>query len=224
MPMMNQKPNFKKAYLCANEILVASSVLQTFPFSPTALVNEQSNIVCRTYGKAAKYGIDMKAFGSESATIFRYHDKCIIFYDEHKPKTHVTFSLLHEFGHERLEHDFARKDAESYHNYEVESNFFAAQLLMPEQLIRAMQSRGKNITCLFLQYAFGVSGQAATKRLETLAKTNAEWHSRSEQEFDDVILNRYADFLNKVCPTNLRDYYDFEDEYERQQVRNSWYG
>ena len=34
-------------------------------------------------------------------------------------------------------------------------------------------------------------------------------------------LYRYADFLNRICPT--RNYYDFEDEYARQQERNGWY-
>ena len=92
---------------------------------------------------------------------------------------------------------------------------------MPEQIIRELQKRGKIITCSFLQSTFGVSAQAADKRIETLAKTNSEWRSRSEKEFDDIILYRYADFLNRICPT--RNYYDFEDEYARQQERNAWY-
>jgi hypothetical protein len=52
-----------------------------------------------------------------------------------------------------------------------------------------------------------------------LARTNVEWRSRAEKEFDDIILIKYADFLNRICP--VRNTYDFEDEYIRQQERNS---
>lgn len=218
---MKLKPDFDKAYIKANEILIKSSVIQSFPFSPEALVKEQSMIVCRSYRTARKYGIDINDFGSESATIFRLGGKSIIFYDEEKPEPHIAFSVLHEFGHDRLEHDFSKKDEENYNKYEVETNFFAAQLLMPEQLIRELQRRGKRIECDFLQTVFGVSAQAAEKRIETLAKTNVEWHSRAEKEFDDIILFRYAGFLNKICPNQYC--YDFEDEYARQQKRNGWY-
>ena len=220
MPM-NLRPNFNEAYIKANEMLIKSSVIQSFPFLPKSLVKEQSSIVCRSYKKAKKYGVDITDFGSESATIFRLGDKSIIFYDETKPEPHIAFSILHEFGHDRLGHDFTKKDEESYHRYEVETNFFVAQLLMPEQIIRELQRRGKRINRNFLQTIFGVSAQAADKRIETLAKTNSEWRSRDEKEFDDIILLRYADFLDKICP--IQNYYDFEDEYARQQERYSWY-
>ena len=47
-----KKPNFSRAYSKANEILVKSSAIQTFPFSPKDLVKEQTPIVCRSYKKA----------------------------------------------------------------------------------------------------------------------------------------------------------------------------
>lgn len=74
---------------------------------------------------------------------------------------------------------------------------------------------------LYINTTFGVSGQAADKRLDTLAKTNTEWRSRAEKEFDDIILLRHSDFLNAICP--IRDTYNYEDEYARQQERNRWY-
>ncbi len=217
----NIKPDFAGSYLKANEMLVKSSVINTFPFSSKALVREQTPIVCRSYKKAKKYGVEMTDFGSESAIIMRLQGKSIIFYDETKPETHTRFSILHELGHEVNRHDFTKKDDETYHRYEVETNYFAAQLLMPEQLIRELQRRGVRITRYFLQPTFGVSEQAAGKRLDTLARTNVEWRSRAEKEFDDIILLRHADFLNEICP--ICNAYDFEDEYARQQERNSWY-
>jgi len=215
------KPNFSGAYTKANEILVKSNVISTFPFSPTLLVKEQTSIVCRTYEKAKKYGLEMTDFGSESAVIMTMGGKSIIFYDESKPVTHVGFSILHELGHPANKHDFRRKDDETYVRYEVETNYFAAQLLMPEQLIREMQKRGVHITKRFLQNTFGVSESAAEKRITTLANTNAEWYSRAEREFDDIILLKYDAFLNGICPPKTT--YDFEDEFNRQRERDSWY-
>lgn len=52
--LINLKPNFEKAYVTANEMLIKSSVIESFPFSPKALVKEQSSIVCRSYKKAKK--------------------------------------------------------------------------------------------------------------------------------------------------------------------------
>lgn len=216
------KPNFSKAYSKANEILVKSHVISTFPFSPLELVKEQSSIKCRTYKKAQKYGINISAFGSESATIFEYGGKQIIFYDDSKLMAHVKFSILHELGHPLNNHDFSVTDEKTYRRYEVETNFFAAQLLMPEQVLREFTSRGVRITTDFLIKNFEVSKTAAEKRIETLAKTAIEWRSRQEKEFDDLILYKYATFIDTVCPKH-KNYFSFEDEYERQRERDSWF-
>lgn len=217
---MEMKPNFAKAYSAANEILVKSNIIATFPFSPIDLVKEQALCVCRSYSLARKYGVDMKDFGSESAVIMSMGGKTIIFYDDLKPKAHIGFSIIHELGHLINQHDFRNKDEELYGQYEVETNFFSAQLLMPEQLIRELQHRGVRISTGFLQSEFGVSALAADKRLSTLARTSGEWRSRAEREFDDIILLKYASFLDRICP--ITDRFDFEDEYEKQRERERW--
>jgi Zn-dependent peptidase ImmA (M78 family) len=218
------KPDFAKAYQSANEILVTSSVITKFPFSTKELVTElfanQAPLVCRSYQKAKKYGLEITDFGSQSALLTQYGSRYIIFYDDSKPKTHARFSILHELGHKVIGHDLSNKDKATYSKYEIETNYFAAQLLMPEQLLRELQKRQVDITPRFLQTTFGVSMEAANKRIETLAKTNAEWKSRAEKEFDDIILNRHTDFLNKIRPAYQT--YDFEDDYARQCERDRW--
>lgn len=62
----SKKPDFSRAYSKANEILVKSSAIQTFPFSPKDLVKEQTPIACRSFKKARKYGVDITAFGRKS--------------------------------------------------------------------------------------------------------------------------------------------------------------
>ena len=44
--MINSKPDFQKAYIKANEILVSSKIINSFPYSATRLIKEQSNIEC----------------------------------------------------------------------------------------------------------------------------------------------------------------------------------
>ena len=78
----NIKPLFSKAYSNANEILVSSKIISAFPFCPKKLVREQTPIVCRSYSKALSYGVDIQAFGSESAILTQLQGKSIIFYND----------------------------------------------------------------------------------------------------------------------------------------------
>ena len=219
--MKDNSVDFKKAYSPANELLYSSQTIDTFPFSPQKLVKEKSDISCRSYSKAIKYGVDIRDFGSDSATIFRIGEKEIIFYNNSMPENHTRFSILHEFGHGYLKHDFTDKSEDSYRKFEIEANFFSAQLLMPEQIIRELQRRGVSVNKTFLQNYFGVSEQAAEKRIETLAKTNYEWRSREEKAFDDIILMKYSAFIDGIKPKY--SYYDSDYEEEMQKQRDSWY-
>lgn len=122
------------------------------------------------------------------------------------------------FGHVYLEHDFNNKDL--YDKYEVEANYFAAQLLMPEQILREFQNRGKRIDEEFLQKNFGVSRSAAEKKMDNLFKIT--W-VRNEEEtiFDDIILGRYMKWINSIVPEKT-DYDSYFYEEELRQEREQW--
>ena len=217
--MINSKPDFQKAYIKANEILVSSKIINSFPYSATRLIKEQSNVVCRSFEKAHKYNVDIEAFGSDSAVIMNFGDEYIIFYNQNEPPARVKFSMLHEFGHKVNRHEFRVTSDEIYGVAEVETNYFAAQLLMPEQILREFQRRGKRIDKYFLMRTFGVSEQAANKRIENLNQITWE-RSQSEKEYDDIILNKYLSWVNSIVPNNID--YLFEDEEERQNEREQW--
>lgn len=219
--MTNVSLDFKKAYSAANELLVSSKSIITFPFSPKKLIREKSDIACRSYKKGLEYGVDIHDFGSDSATIFKYHGKKIIFFDETKPEPHIKYSILHEYGHDYLGHDLDKKDEETYGKYEIETNFFSAQLLMPEQILHECTKRGVVINNQFLRTHFGVSKEAAEKRLNTLAKTNFEWRSRQETEYDDIILAKFSSFVDSICPKS--SYYDYDYEENLQRQRDKWF-
>lgn len=217
--MIDSKPNFQKAYINANEILASSKIITNFPYSATKLIKEQSNIVCRSFDKAHKYNADIEAFGSDSAVIMNLDDKYIIFYNQNERPERVKFSMLHEFGHKVNNHEFRITSDEIYGIAEVETNYFAAQLLMPEQILREFQKRGKRIDKYFLINTFGVSEQAANKRIENLNQITWE-RSQLEKRYDDIILNKYLPWINLIVPNNID--YLFEDEEERQSAREQW--
>lgn len=217
--MTDSKPNFQLAYEKANEILVTSKVISGFPYSTTSLIKEQSNIVCRKFSKAHKYNVDIEAFGSKSALIMNLDDIFIIFYNQDECPERVKFSILHEYGHKKNNHVFEYSSEELYGRYEVEANYFAAQLLMPEQIIREIQKRGKRIDKLFLMDTFGVSEPAAEKRISTLYKITWERDAK-EKEYDDIILNKYMNWINSVVPYNFE--YLFLDEDDKELEREQW--
>lgn len=217
--MTDSKPDFQKAYQNANEILVSSKIITSFPYSATKLIKEQSPIVCRSFDKAHKHNVDIKAFGSESAVIINLGSHDIIFYNQDEKPERVKFSMLHEYGHRKNGHNFRNDCKEFYEMAEVETNYFAAQLLMPEQILREFQKRGKRIDKDFLMNTFGVSEQAAIKRIENLKKIT--WNrSLLEKQYDDIILNKYMPWIDSIVPSNVENY--FIDDEEKQKERELW--
>lgn len=219
---MQNKPNFSLAYIKANTLLATARSTNTLPYHPKELIKEKGEniIVCRSFSKAKSYGLDPRDFGSESAVIAKLYGKVIIFYDDTKPISHVKFSILHEYGHFLLNHNLNCKDETLYGIYEVEANFFAAQMLMPDQVIRELQKSGQTISCDFLMNTFEICEEAARKRIETLRKTSPKYRKPEEKEFDDIIRIRHLDLINSICPSNI---YDFEDELKMENQRSQWY-
>lgn len=60
---------------------------------------------------------------------------------------------------------------------------------------------------------FGVSEQAAIKRIENLNQITWE-RSQIEKEYDDIILNKYLSWINSIVPNNIDHL--FADDEERQ--------
>ena len=217
--------NYKRVYSKANEYLALAPSITSFPFKVKGFVYEQSDIKLCTFKKAKeKYDIYIPMFGSESAIIQELEGAYIIFYNQNEPDYRVRFSIMHEYGHYILGHKMNLKESDSlYHTQELEANCFAAQILMPEQLLRECLNRHKSPTIEFIMDSFVVSEDAAKKRKNTLANTTYEWRSREEKEFDDIILTRHAQILNKIAPKPREyDYYDYESDYDRQRERDSW--
>lgn len=219
--MTSKKPKFKRANLLANEILVASNHITNFPVKVKKVVKEWSDIQIKTFKQAEEKGIDIKAFGSEAAVIHCLRGRYIIFYNQNDYEPRIKFSILHEFGHYYLGHKLIKMDEEEYGCQEVEANCFAAQILMPEQVIIELRKRGAIVNKTFLIQNFGVSEEAAEKRLETLGRYNYEWRSQEEKIFDESILFKYGKFMDNILPKK-NQFTWYEDEYDLQKERDNW--
>lgn len=220
--MGSRKPDFKKANILANEILAASNTLVTFPVNTKKIVKEWSDIAIHTFKTAHEFGIDIEAFGSESAVLQCKEGRYMVFYNQDEYAPRVKYSILHEFGHYCFGHPLKRYENEDeYGCYEVEANCFAAQLLMPEQVLNELGNRGAKITKDFLMKHFGVSEEAAFRRIETMGKYNYEWRSADESIFDETILFKYKDFMDSILPEKgINNWY--ADEFDRQTERDRW--
>lgn len=221
--MIASKPDFSKAYIAANELLATGKELDTFPFPIKTLIKANTDVSLCSFEKAKrKFNANIKAWGSESAVLQEYQGQAIIFYNKEKTGNHIRFSCCHELGHYMLGHKMnLDPKSDLYNKQEIEANYFAAQLLMPEQILIECRKRGKSITMDFLIDNFVVSAPAADKRLTTLSKIQPEWHRCKEKEYDDIILMRFAEFIDTIAPKPID--YLFSDEDERQQERDTWF-
>ena len=96
---MTYKPDFKKAYVLANEILLKSRTINSFPFSITRVIKEVSDIQCCSYKRAHVHNVDIEAFGSDAAVLTECAGRLIIFYNQEDVDERIRFSMLHEIGH-----------------------------------------------------------------------------------------------------------------------------
>lgn len=177
----------------------------------------------KAYSKAAMYGVEMEDFGSQDAILQKdpASGRSIVFYnDKISVKERIKFSIAHELGHHVLKHD--PSDHSAYSTQEIEANFFAAELLMPQQIIFELVRRGADISVANLMKWFGVSKQAAQKRIETLKKINDDYRTEDEIEIDKFIVNKFIFFIDSILPN--RSYSNWYDEEELlQKERESWY-
>jgi len=221
------RPDFKKAHSIANDVLIQSDVIETIPFDVKRHVKEETDIVLRKYHAAKrKYGIAIPDLGSDDALIVEKGGRYIIFYNEYAYYPRMIWSIVHEMGHFYLDHnlDFKGISREEYEKQEIEANFFAAQLLMPDQIIWELVERYHlSITESFLQKQFEVSKEAADKRIETLSKQFDYRNTRDAKENGDLIVLKFGSFINSLKPSGYYKRSSYEDEEEMQKERDSWH-
>lgn len=191
--------------------------LREFP-TPAQKIKCKGVIISSYQNYATKTGtpIEQITLGHELEDAFLLKglrpDVILILYDREKYGPRMKHTLWHEIGHIKCNHQ-SHGDTE-----EIEAHFFAAQANAPNIVIRAIAQRGYTINTAFLRECFGISEEAAIKKKSYLRKYGFE-HSN---EYDDVILLQFSDYINAKYPPKTSHYDDdYYDELEKE--RTNWY-
>lgn len=227
---MTYKPDFEKAYIKATEFLIQIAD-HDFPFNLRKLFAEFTDFKLISFEQLEKEGLNPGNFGSEDAFIIEdplgYIYLC---YDTKSPVERKRFSLAHELGHHCLGHNtdssLMISDRNLYDKQELEANYFAAQLLMPEQIFSTLKDKGVQLNVTDIATYFKVSKEAAQKRLQTLNKRNSFKLSNEQKMWDEVISFGYRNFIKSITSKHYHEktWYDDEAmEQERQRwIANGW--
>lgn len=189
------KFEFNRAYIEATKMLVQSGIGR-FPFSIAKPLRDCSDITLHTFGWAERHGIPRPVFGSGIAELHESCGRFTIFYDDTADLPQTRFAIAREWGRYELMHDLSADATEkNREKYEAEANLFAAQLLIPGQVVAEIEARGHTVDEAFLQTAFGVSPEAAKTRLVTKAIYPDYVRSNEARSFDSEMVRICGDFI-----------------------------
>lgn len=157
------KPDYRLAQHEAIRLLNESGILEP-PINPVE--------IARSVGVR----VNFVSFSGESEGVAGLYDPAndMILVNREEAGVRQTFTIAHELGHKVLHQEWAR--SESYRvlwrdprrqisdRWEKEANAFAANLLMPRQMV----DRYKALPISSIARIFAVSEQVATYRLQNL--------------------------------------------------------
>lgn len=187
------RPDFEMAQNKATEFLLSHKITG-LAFDPRNLDLTSDRIIIDTIENYASLtGQDVRCFmgrNIDGCYTVKYADYNIILYSSSDTSTlnHKIFGITHELGHIYCGHTV---DGETQ---EIEANYFAAQVLMPESVIYYIMKVYKNnrITALDLINIFDVSFEAAQKRVTTFNRKGF-WNSSA---IDKMLVEKYKPFVD----------------------------
>lgn len=166
-----QKPNFDEAERQARTLRMHQSKDLMINLDNIRVDN---NIIIDTFQHYAimtgKDVGDLTADGKADGALLKHEGTNIVLYDENTSLCHATWTVAHEIGHLCMHHT-----GDSRKN-EIEAHWFAAEFLMPkpilEHFFRTAASYNGEITIDFIIGLFGVSYEAAQRRIKTVSQYN----------------------------------------------------
>ncbi len=230
--------NYKGAKERADEILLSPFIKSMFPSNCFDLVEKLASEVAikiLPFSWIEEHGMKAEdVIHSNDAETFEQNGMYVIFYNQKFQKPRTDFGIMHEIGHIYNGHDMEiltkyrkTKDArleKLYKKCETEANLFAAELLMPEAILRRLQELGCRIDVAFLQRTFGVSAQAAQISINNLKRSANKSVSYWEKDasFDEAILLKFKAFIERNAPRRKGYTEELECDLAMQAERDSW--
>lgn len=199
------KPDFDRCEAEATRLLFKQDNLETLNIDVRELKFDKKiyfdsiQNYCSTVGvNANDYYID--DFLKDGCIIKRGNVNLVLYNFDIKNSGRLNWTLAHEVGHIYLGHT---KDGEKE---EKEAHWFAAQLLMPELILRYIKNKIGSINIIDLLMCFNVTAEAAARRLNSISRKY--FHEIEPQE--EAILNRFIPYLDNFCEKQkeFKEFYD----------------
>ncbi len=187
------KPNFNLAEKTATKLLLLQNNLSLRIDVKSLEYNK--NIIFDTFQNYSNLvGVSLLEFSengvlNDGCVVDIGHTKLILYDAYNNNQERLNFTLAHEVGHIYLGH---QKDGPIE---EVEANFFAAQLLMPEIAILELSKRLDTLDYFTLYMLFNVTMPAAQKRIDTISRKCRYNMGYEEQK----LLCKFKDEIERVC-------------------------
>lgn len=186
------KPDFSKAYNEATNLLLEQSFdslyidVRKFKFSGKKIiidsVQHYANIVHRPVA-------DFTCKEISGCCVLKKYGYNIILYDNSgccEERKH--WGIIHEVGHIYLNHT-SDGDIE-----EIEANFFAAQVVTPESVLRYIVNYKGRLNSTEIYDNFNVSYESALKRVNTLNKNRSFYGNNAN---DKALIDKFKPIIKK---------------------------
>jgi len=202
---LSRQPDFSLCTLKANELLVTLDVCK-LPIDFTKISIPGKNIIFDTmqnYASLTNVPLSSLTVNGKfnDAYYIPYDGINLILYNKDiSSDTRIYWSIAHELGHIFLDHT---SDGPTE---ETEANFFASKLLVPDCILFELIKRRAPISESYLLNNFGISTHAATKRLVTLRKNYTYLDGTYADEYSDIIIQKFSNYLNYIAPIMFEDY------------------
>ncbi len=211
----SRKIDFKSSGETAVSVLLSSGQ-DTFPVNLKRILRNLKISLMDYNQLHEEFKVSINETSRDGGVLWRKDtDEYIIIYNRENYKPRMIWTIAHELGHIMLKHHENKKNM-SYDDMEIEANHFASELLAPYSIIKILANYGNTINIDFLQTKFGLSYQAAEKRITTLNKF-------SSPDIDEGVGLAYQSFIEnniRVDSTKTLDYFEMDNEMESE--RDKW--
>ena len=189
---MTQRPNFRKAKSLATQLLYSQSKktdlktnIESLAFDKNIKFVTIQDFCDKTKNSILCFQCSDNNLPDGMCQYIEKTDTYVVLYNQSLFPHRKKWTIAHELGHIYLGH------TEDNDIAEIEAHFFAAQLLMPEQVVLYLKDLNDgDITAEKLVELFDVSFESATKRINTIKKAPTNFVLS-----DHILLPKYKDLL-----------------------------
>ncbi len=186
------KPNFELAKKCADYVRLQQKQelkldIQKLVVAPNIIIDSVQNFASITGQSTDIY---MPKLIKGSLKIWDPKNAIhLILYDDTQRSPRRLWGIAHELGHAYLGHEVDGR------NQEVEAHSFAAEFLAPEIALRYVQENLIEFTSVDISLLFGLSEEAANKRLNYLLTTYPYHTTTNEFEILRILKPQLDDYI-----------------------------